>query len=151
MGDLGSIPGLGRSCEGGHGNPLQYSCLENPHRQGLDGYSPWGHTESDTTGVTEDKETFACVYWSIIKSIIKDLDEQPAEAVHRVAFGRPSGQKLLYPCSWGVPWHRDAFTSGKLSELHHLGFLMEVSLCRYGSLNHWSLLIELSLQSLCLP
>ena len=29
--DLGSIPGLGRSLGGGHGNPLQYSCLENPH------------------------------------------------------------------------------------------------------------------------
>ena len=28
--DLGSIPGLGRSCAGEHGNPLQYSCLENP-------------------------------------------------------------------------------------------------------------------------
>ena len=36
--------------EGGHGNPLQYSCLENPHRQrSLVGYSPWGHKESDTT------------------------------------------------------------------------------------------------------
>ena len=30
-GDPGSIPGLGRSPGGGHGNPLQYSCLENPH------------------------------------------------------------------------------------------------------------------------
>ena len=29
-GDLGLIPGLGRSPGGGHGNPLQYSCLENP-------------------------------------------------------------------------------------------------------------------------
>ena len=29
LGDLGSIPGLGRSPGGGHGNPLQYSCLEN--------------------------------------------------------------------------------------------------------------------------
>ena len=28
--DLGLIPGLGRSPGGGHGNPLQYSCLENP-------------------------------------------------------------------------------------------------------------------------
>ena len=28
-GDAGSIPGWGRSPEGGHGNPLQYSCLEN--------------------------------------------------------------------------------------------------------------------------
>ena len=27
--DAGSIPGLGRSLEGRHGNPLQYSCLEN--------------------------------------------------------------------------------------------------------------------------
>jgi len=27
--DAGSIPGFGRSCGGGHGNPLQYSCLEN--------------------------------------------------------------------------------------------------------------------------
>ena len=30
-GNLGSIPGLGRFPGGGHGNPLQYSCLENPH------------------------------------------------------------------------------------------------------------------------
>ena len=31
--DLGSIPGLGRSPGGGHGNPLKYSCLENPYGQ----------------------------------------------------------------------------------------------------------------------
>ena len=46
-GDLGSIPGSGRSPGGGHGNPLQYSCLENPQRQrSLVGYSPWGCKES---------------------------------------------------------------------------------------------------------
>ena len=39
-GDLGLIPELGRSPGGGHGNPFQYSCLENPH--GLVSYSPWG-------------------------------------------------------------------------------------------------------------
>ena len=33
-GDLGSIPGLWRSPGGGHGNPLQYSCLENPMDRG---------------------------------------------------------------------------------------------------------------------
>ena len=50
VGNLDSISGLGRSPEGGHGNPLQYSCLENPHRQrSLMGYSPWGHKESDMT------------------------------------------------------------------------------------------------------
>jgi len=43
-GDVGSIPELGRSSGEGHGNPLQYSCLENPHGQrSLAGYSPWGH------------------------------------------------------------------------------------------------------------
>ena len=39
-----SIPGLGRSPGGGHGNSLQYSCLENAHGQrSLGGYSPVGH------------------------------------------------------------------------------------------------------------
>ena len=33
-GDTGSIPGLGRSPGGGHGHPLQYSCLENPMDRG---------------------------------------------------------------------------------------------------------------------
>ena len=49
-GDLCLIPGLGRSLGGGHGNPLQYSCLDNPHGQRrLAGYSPWGGKESDMT------------------------------------------------------------------------------------------------------
>ena len=34
VGDAGSIPGSGRSPGGGHGNPLQYSCLENPMDRG---------------------------------------------------------------------------------------------------------------------
>ena len=50
VGDLGLIPGLGRSLGGGHGNPLQYSGLENPHGQrSLAGYSPQGRKESDMT------------------------------------------------------------------------------------------------------
>ena len=44
VGDLGSIPGLGRSLGEGIGDPLQYSGLENS----MD-YSPWGRKESDTT------------------------------------------------------------------------------------------------------
>ena len=40
VGDPGSIPGLGRSPGRGHGNPFQYSCLQNPHgQQSLVGYS----------------------------------------------------------------------------------------------------------------
>ena len=49
-GDLGLISELGRSPGGRHGNPLQYSCLENPHGQrNLVGYSSWGCKESDMT------------------------------------------------------------------------------------------------------
>ena len=49
-GDLSLIPGLGRSPGGGHSNPLQYACLENPHGQrSLAGYSPWDHKELDRT------------------------------------------------------------------------------------------------------
>ena len=50
VGNLGSIPGLGKCPGGGHGNPPQYTCLENPHGQrSLVGYSPWGRTELDMT------------------------------------------------------------------------------------------------------
>ena len=42
---MGLIPESGRSPGEGHGNPLQYSCLENP----IAGYSPKGHKEADMT------------------------------------------------------------------------------------------------------
>ena len=61
VGDLDSVPGLGRSPGEGNGNPLLYSCLENlvTHSSVLAWripwteepgrlYSPWGHKESDT-------------------------------------------------------------------------------------------------------
>ena len=47
-GDLGSIPGLGRSPGGGHGHPIQYSCLENsPGQRSLEGHSLWGCKDLD--------------------------------------------------------------------------------------------------------
>ena len=52
-GDLGLIPGLGRSPGEENGKPLQFSCLENPHGQrGLVGYRPWGCKELDMTEAT---------------------------------------------------------------------------------------------------
>ena len=47
-GDLGSILGLGRSTGGGHGNPLQYSCLENPMDRGAWWATVHGVTKSQT-------------------------------------------------------------------------------------------------------
>ena len=67
-GDPGLIPGLGRAPGEGHGNPLQYSCLENPmDRWSLAGYSPWGHKELDTTEATQHT---ACAYKKLVKSFM---------------------------------------------------------------------------------
>ena len=52
-GDLGSIPGSVRSPGEGNGNPIQYYCLE--------GYSPWGRREWDTT--ERLRYTFIIKYW----------------------------------------------------------------------------------------
>ena len=60
VGNLGSIPGLERPPGGGHDNPLEYSCLENPHGQrSLVGYNPWGRKESD---MTEQRSTYIYTY-----------------------------------------------------------------------------------------
>ena len=48
-GDLGSIPGLGRYPEGVRGNPLQYSCLENPMDRG----AWWGTVHAVTKSRTQ--------------------------------------------------------------------------------------------------
>ena len=50
--DMGSILGLGRSPGGGHGNPLQYSCLQNPMDRGAWQATVHRVTELDTTEVT---------------------------------------------------------------------------------------------------
>ena len=71
-GDRSSIPGSERSPGGGHGNPLQYSCLENLMDRGAwqatvqgvakTGYSPWGHKELDTIEMTEHTCMCICAY-----------------------------------------------------------------------------------------
>ena len=47
-GDPGSIPGMGRSPGEGNGNPLQYSCLENPMDRGVWVTTVHGVTKSQT-------------------------------------------------------------------------------------------------------
>ena len=66
--DLGMIPGLGRSSGGGTGNPLQNSCLENPHGQrSLAGYSPWGCKESDMT--EQLNKHICCILGKFLRAI----------------------------------------------------------------------------------
>ena len=87
MGDLGSIPGLGRSPREGNGNPLQYSCLENPHGQrSLAGCSQWGRKETDTTErltthSTIQKDMMRYQFPSMVTSC-KTIVKCPAQDIH---------------------------------------------------------------------
>ena len=116
LGDLGSIPGLRRCSGEGPDNPLQYSCLENPHGQrSLEGYGPWGGKESDMTerlsmhtGPKYHEQTFenrlTQSMMGVCKNLIsvvpsprkKDAPEcrtRPGSA-HRIYFGISDKQKL---------------------------------------------------------
>ena len=73
-GDAGSVPGLGRSPGGGHGNSLQYSCLENLPDCSLAGYSPWGRTEPDTTEVASHSTAHTYGWEKYGQKIAKEED-----------------------------------------------------------------------------
>ena len=86
--DLGSIPGLGRSPGEGNGNPLQYSCLENPQGlRSLVGYSPWRHKEPDTT----ERLHLMCYSNSLWKQLIFNDGLFTSN-------GEGSGNPLQYSC-----------------------------------------------------
>ena len=61
-GDLGEIPGLGRSPEGGNGNPLQYSCLENLMDRELGELRSKGPQRVGHNSATEHKDTHTYHY-----------------------------------------------------------------------------------------
>ena len=63
-GDVGSIPGLGRSPGGSHGKPLQYSCVENPMARGAWQATVHGGRESDMTWVTRHAKKWKTLWWS---------------------------------------------------------------------------------------
>ena len=68
-GDLGSIPGLGRSHGRGHGNPLQYSCLENSMAEEPGGLHPIGAQR-----VKHNRSELASTYlYFLLSSIIVPL------------------------------------------------------------------------------
>ena len=68
-GDLGSFPGLGRSPGEENGNPIQYSCLENPQEQ----RSVRGLQSMGLQGVRHDWLTFTFTVLSLIPQIVKLL------------------------------------------------------------------------------
>ena len=93
-GDTGSIPGLGRSPEGGHGNPPQYSCLENPTDRGA-----WQAQSTGSQRVGHDGSDLAqgVLWWAVVKSL-------PASAGDKVQEGslvpeEPPCQGQLRQCA----------------------------------------------------
>ena len=77
-GDTGSVPRLGRSPEGEHGNPLQCSCLESPHEQrSLVGYSirvtkSWTQLKQLSTQTCKGIESYVCyIFWLILALLVK--------------------------------------------------------------------------------
>ena len=61
-GDLGSIPGSGRSPREGNGNPLQYSCLENP----MEGGAWWATVHGVSKSQTQLSQTSTMLKYSKI-------------------------------------------------------------------------------------
>ena len=74
--DSGSIPRLGRSPGGGHGNPLQYSCLENPMDRGAWQATVHRVADSNVTEATQHTHTilFLCANLLKLFTFIKDFN-----------------------------------------------------------------------------
>ena len=126
--DAGSIPGWGRSPGGGHGNPLQYPRLENPHRQrSLAGYSPWVHIELDTSEAPQhahahkpETNALICVP-SQEKAAFRELIAQleldpkcrglPLSSFLILPFQRITRLKLLVQVPDSLPLHPPTHTS----------------------------------------
>ena len=98
--DKGSIPGLGKYPDGGHGHPLQYACWRIPWTEepSLAGYNPWGHKESDTGSVWL-KWHWACGSCSQRKCLL------PLSALKNLRF--MNNKRILettFPMSLGGRW-----------------------------------------------
>ena len=87
-GDLGLIPRLGRSSRGRHGNPLQYSCLDNAHGQrSLAVYSSWRRKESDMTEWLHTAQ-----HYSLLGSSVHGGPQARIQGWAAIPFSRRSSQ-----------------------------------------------------------
>ena len=87
--DMGSIPGSGRSPGGGHGNPLQYSCLESP----MDREEPGGSQSMGLQRVGHDWSDWVCTY---LPGLTAYLGTLPSTT-------RPAHLSSSLPCSPAQP------------------------------------------------
>ena len=100
-GYLGLNPGLGRSLGGGRGNPIQKSCLGNPHGQrSLADYSPGGRSELDPTKHRANHMGFPC------GSVVKDPHANSGDAGLIAGLGRSCKKEVATHSTilaWKIP------------------------------------------------
>ena len=89
--DAGSVPWLGRSLEGGHGNPVQYSCLENPMDRGARETTDHSHKELDMTDACTHAHHLKEVQFSSVTQSCPTL----CDPMNRSTPGLPIHHQLL--------------------------------------------------------
>ena len=147
--DAGSIPGSGKSHRGGHDNPFQCSCLENPMDRGawratvlevkkswtglkqilprkshgwrsLVGCSPWGREEVDTT----ERLHFH------FHALEKEMATHSSVLAWRIpGTGEPGGLTSLGSHRVGHDWCDLAATASNLAHVHYISIYIVKSIC----------------------
>ena len=145
-GDSGLIPVCGRSPGGRNGNPLQYSCLENPM-----GYSLWGHKESDMTSdnIWIFFDTTCSPIWGIpgglsgIKSICqcRRHNESWAQSLVRKIPWRRACNPLQYSCLENPmdrgTWPTVYMVSKSQTQLKWLSSSSSTAICKQALMWKW--------------
>ena len=125
--DAGSVPGSGGSPGGGHGDPLQYSCLENPMDRGAWQATDHRAAESDTTRDLAHTRRFSLS--SVLESPGGSAGKEPACSAGDLGLipglGRSPGEGNSYPLhSSGLESSMDCIVHGvaksqtRLSDFH---------------------------------
>ena len=106
-GDLGSIPGLGRSPGEGNGNPLQYSCLENPMNERAWWATVLGVTKSRILTSLSLSAFFIVQLTSLVAQRVKRLPIMQETWVRSLGREDPLEKEMAIHSStlaWKIPW-----------------------------------------------
>ena len=106
VGDLGSIPGLGRSSGEGNGTPLQYSCLENPMDRGAWWATVHGFTKRQTR-LSDFTFHFQSFWASLVAQLVKNPPTMQETQVRFLGGEDPLEKEMATHSSilaWEIPW-----------------------------------------------